>query len=34
VLLELEGLLQLVPLLLAAAEKASAECGWSVSKES
>lgn len=35
VLLDLEGLLKLVPPLLAAAEKASAECGWSrVSKES
>ncbi|MPZ79900.1 MAG: helix-turn-helix domain-containing protein [Actinophytocola sp.] len=31
VLLDLEGLLKLVPLLLAAAETASAECGWSVS---
>jgi hypothetical protein len=29
VLVDLEGLLKLVPVLLAAAEKASAECGWS-----
>jgi len=33
VLLDLDGLLQLVPALLGAADNASAECGWSTNKE-
>jgi hypothetical protein len=33
VLLDLDGLLRLVPTLLAAAERASVECGWAKTPE-